>query len=106
MITNEEAARIAKAFVDKNFPPEAGEPPVVVDASATVEKAYGWIFHYDTATALETGDPDESLLGGGPLLVLREDGRIVRFSSAYSTDAALKAYEADPTRFPHLEPGG
>jgi immunity protein 35 of polymorphic toxin system len=104
VITYEEAARIAQTFVDQSFPPEPGEPPVVVDAPATVERPYGWIFRYDTATALETGDPDESLLGAAPLLVLREDGRIVRFSSAYSIDTASKAYEADPSQFRHLPP--
>jgi hypothetical protein len=101
VITREEAVRLATAFVERNSPPG---PLVLLDTSATAERPYGWLFRYDTATALKTGDPDESLLGCGPLLVRREDGRIVRFSSAYSTDAALRAYERDPARFSHIDP--
>jgi hypothetical protein len=101
VITREEAARIATIFVEQTFPPE---PLIRLDTSVTAERPYGWLFRYDTATALETGDPDESRLGCGPLLVLREDGRIVPFSSAFSADAALQAYERNPVRFPAIEP--
>jgi hypothetical protein len=96
-MTREDAARIAQEFLDQIYRRDSGHPAVVVAESAAVERPYGWLFVYDTAEALRTGEP--GLVGNGPLLVRREDGKIIEFSSFYTSESALQAYEEDPGRF-------
>jgi hypothetical protein len=92
MITNgDEARRIADAHLRREYG-DAGRPDVVIVESATRERPCGWLYLYTTAHG-------PSLLGAGPFLVRREDGRIVEFSSFYSVEAAADAYEEDPARF-------
>lgn len=97
MITKDDAARVAQEFLDRTYRRDSGHPAVVIAESATVERPYGWLFVYNTAEALRTGGP--GLVGNGPLLVRREDGKIVQFSSFYTSESALEAYEEDPGRF-------
>jgi hypothetical protein len=96
-MTRDDATRIAQGFLRETYPHDSGHPAVVIAESATVEKPYGWLFVYDTAEALRTGG--HGLVGNGPLLVRREDGKIIEFSSFYSSESALEAYEEDPARF-------
>ncbi|GLY85572.1 YrhB domain-containing protein [Actinoallomurus iriomotensis] len=96
-MTRDDAVRIAQEFLDRTYRRDRGHPAVAIAESATVEKPYGWLFVYDTAEALRTGGP--GLTGNGPLLVRREDGKIVEFSSFYTSESALDAYEEDPGRF-------
>jgi hypothetical protein len=95
VITRDDAIRIAEEFLREVYPRESR--PVAIAESATVEKPYGWLFVYDTAEALRTGEP--GLVGNGPLLVRRQDGRIIEFSSFYTSASALEAYEEDPAGF-------
>lgn len=98
-MTREAATRIAKLFIERTFPADQ-YPRIVIIDSATIESPYGWMFVYTTEKALETRDSNYGLIGAGPVLVRREDGRIVEFSSKYTPQAALQAYEQDPARFP------
>jgi hypothetical protein len=93
LITRQDAERIARDFVAREFPPEDGAEDVVLDDLATVERPYGWLFVYTTATFLRTRDPADGLAGGGPLLILREDGTIIDFPSFHTPKSALEAYE-------------
>jgi hypothetical protein len=98
MIAGSEALKLMQEFLAKEHP--AGG--VAVNVAATVERPYGWIFSYNTIRALETGDYTQGLVGNGPLLVRRNDGRIIRFPSLYSAVAAAEAYEENPNRFPPI----
>ncbi|MBO0854673.1 MAG: hypothetical protein J2P18_13015 [Nocardia sp.] len=93
MITKQEAERIARTFVAEEFPPREGAEEVVIDDDATIERPYGWLFTYTTASYVRTRDPDDGLAGAGPLLILREDGAIIPYTSIYTTEAALQDYE-------------
>jgi|1185.fasta_scaffold257390_2 hypothetical protein len=93
MITKDEAERIAGDFLTREFP-TTDEVKLVIDDSATVEKPYGWVFIPTTARYLQTGDFDDQFIGAGPLLVQREDGKLVEFSSMYSTAMVVAEYEA------------
>ncbi|MFD9944497.1 YrhB domain-containing protein [Nonomuraea sp. NPDC059023] len=94
MISREAAERVARDFVAREFPDLEGAEEVAVDDAATIEKPYGWLFTYTTVSYLRTRDPGEGLAGAGPLLVLREDGRIIDFPSFHTRESALEAYES------------
>ncbi len=54
---------------------------VVIDAK-TIDKAYGWVFFYNSRTFIETGDIMHSLVGGGPVVVLAATGEVHELGSA------------------------
>jgi hypothetical protein len=72
----------------------AADVPVVAFDDTAIERPYGWFFEFGNAE-LSAG-----LRGAGPVLVLRENGGVVEFSSAYDPETAAEAYETDPTKFP------
>ncbi|MGI5224137.1 YrhB domain-containing protein [Actinoallomurus sp. CA-142502] len=94
-----EAKRIVQDYLNNMYPLEGGFPTVAVVESETVERPYGWFFFYNAVQALEMGNMGHSLIGNGPILVRRGDGKVVEFSSFYSVNAAVTAYEADPAKF-------
>jgi len=101
LITVEDAERIVEELIHSAYRNRFGEERVVVDGEYTVERDYGWLFAVNTVGFVRTRDPEKGLVGNGPLLVLRDGGGIVRFSSAFFTpDMALAAYERDPGQFP------
>ena len=67
---------------------------VVAFDDTAIERPYGWFFEFGSA------EPGAGMRGAGPVLVLRETGGIVEFSSAYDPETAAEAYEMDPARFP------
>jgi Immunity protein 35 len=93
VITRADAERIVRDYIAREFPPGEGEEEFAVNDEATIERPYGWLFVYTTATYLVTRDPQDGVLGAGPLLVLREDGRVVAFPSYHSRESALEEYE-------------
>lgn len=95
MITKEEARRIAETYLRslRSKPCPEGEERVV-DDEWTIERDYGWLFVYNTAEYVRTRSRRHRLIGNGPLLVRRDDGSVVEFSSAYDGEEALAEYEA------------
>ncbi|GAA3674877.1 hypothetical protein GCM10022224_043990 [Nonomuraea antimicrobica] len=95
MITRAEAERVVRDYVAREFAPEEGEEEFAVNDEATMERPYGWFFVYTTATYLVTRDPQNGVAGAGPLLVLREDGRIIDFPSYHTQESAAEEYERE-----------
>ena len=58
-----------------------------------VTRPYGWAFAYQPKMFLESGNSDDSLVGPGPLLVLRHDGSIVFLFTGRTIENELLAYE-------------
>ncbi|GAA2207366.1 hypothetical protein GCM10009850_028240 [Nonomuraea monospora] len=94
MIDEDEAGQIAREFV-RRLSPEYGDDRLVLNEAATIEKPYGWLFTYTTAAYLRTHDQEYALIGAGPVLVLRESGRVIDFPSYRSQESVLKAYEEE-----------
>ncbi len=46
------------------------------------EYDWGWVFHYNTRTWIETGDDEHALIGNAPYLVNRQTGELAVGSSA------------------------
>lgn len=104
MITKQDAVRILDDYLNRGrYGPYTGDEERVVDDALTLERGYGWLFTYNRAEYFRAHDPHQSLVGNGPVLVRREDGAVIRFSSAYDGEEALAAYEADPGKFPPAE---
>jgi hypothetical protein len=84
-ITREQARQIAVEYLASNYPDCAlfeGE----------TEKAYGWIFGWNSRKYVESRRSQDFYYGNGPLLVDREDGRIVEFGSG-DFEECLTEYE-------------
>ncbi len=88
-MTKQEAEEIARRYL---APPRFGPLDVVIIPSATVEKEYGWIFHYQRRDYVE-GKYKHGLIGNGPLLV-EKSGNIVRFPSSSPVEKSIRRYEA------------
>jgi len=69
VITESDARRIAEAELATSY------YPAVI--TRVVEQDRGWEFHWDYAAYVETGDRYYSVIGGGPILVSRQDGSII-----------------------------
>jgi hypothetical protein len=65
---------------------------VVILPDATVEKPYGWIFHYELKEYLE-GKTRHPMIGNCPLLV-EKSGKIVLFPTSLSLRESIRRYEA------------
>lgn len=104
MITRQDAVRIVDDYLNRGrYEPYTGDEERVIDDELTLERDYGWLFTYNRAEYFRARDPLQSLVGNGPVLIRREDGVVIRFSSAYSSEEALAAYEADPGKFAAVE---
>ena len=53
---------------------------------------FGWVFHYDPARHIETGDFQDGLVGNAPLIVDRHRGQIVETGTARETDYYVNNY--------------
>ena len=78
----------------------------IVDASVS-ELREGWIFYYQSAEFLETGDVSKALAGNNPMFVTRADGEIFFLSQHRPLIESMAAYRAcgDPnaTFVPEVE---
>lgn len=55
----------------------------------TEVNALGYVFFYNTKRYWETNDPMTSLAGNGPILVLREDGKVVELLANQTVEASI-----------------
>ena len=85
MISFEKAKQIA---LDK-----IGPDCALID-DATLEKPYGWYFHYQSKAYLRSGDDMDVLVGNGGFIVEREGGYVFAFNTAYPLKRHFAAYEA------------
>jgi Immunity protein 35 len=42
----------------------------------TQEESFGWVFFYNSAKFIETGNPRDSLAGNAPIVVFRDSGNV------------------------------
>lgn len=58
----------------------------------TEEHDFGWVFHYDSAEHIQTGDFRGGLVGNAPLIVDRNSGQIVETGTAHETEYYVNNY--------------
>lgn len=74
MPTLDLAAARAIALAALNESDDEAERALLDDATETYD--FGWMFYYQLAEYVRTGDPDLLLAGNGPLLVNRSTGEV------------------------------
>jgi hypothetical protein len=80
MVSREEAKQILLAVLkDRGV---GGVDGVTILDSHTIEKPYGWAFFYNSKKFLDSGDILDSLVGGGPVVVLAQTGMVHELGSA------------------------
>ena len=72
----------------------ASKSDCVLVEGATREYPRCFVFIYQSKKFVETGDFGEMLVGHGPVLISREDGRVFETGSAFPTDHYVEAFEA------------
>jgi len=58
------------------------------------EFAVGWVFSYQTARYVATGDFDEMVVGNAPMFVARSDGQLEFLSTHQPLEKSVNAYRA------------
>jgi len=51
--------------------------PIEMHNDMTIERRLAWVFFYNSKEYIETGDYRSALLGAGPVVVYKADGRVV-----------------------------
>ena len=82
---------------------KAASPAVAIIPEATIEKAWGWVFFYDSAAYLEGEDDDGWLCGNAPYIVERKTGMVHETGTADPIEYYIENFEA--TGDPYGKPG-
>ncbi len=61
-------------------------------AEITGEYDFGWVFYYNSAKFIETGDSREALLGNAPLIINKESAELVVTGTAHDTSYYVNNY--------------
>lgn len=86
-----EAATIAEAYIanmQQEYPIE-----IEINHDITEEHSVGYVFFYNSTEFWKTRDMSVSLVGNGPLLILRSSGELVVLPSYQSVKKSVAAYE-------------
>lgn len=96
-LTQAQSLAIAQQRVDEMS--RTGEPMRIAHAE---EVDIGWVFYYDSAHFLDTGDQSAQLLGNAPLFVDASSGQLFVLGTARSYLDYLETYRAcgDPHGIP------
>jgi hypothetical protein len=89
MITQSEAQSLAEAYLQSQ-----GIANVAILPTSTNEKAFGWVFFYQSREHLETADASFALAGNAPLIVNRHDGSVSPTGTAFPLARYFAEYEA------------
>ncbi len=91
MITKDEAERIALEFLHKKE--TNSSIPMYLVKEATIERDFGWVFHYNSRAYLETRELRHHLAGNSPFIVDRRDGSIHVTGTAKPVEFYISEYE-------------
>ena len=92
MITFEEARKRVIVEISKADPYSPDMVLEVID-DATIEKEWGWVFFYDSAAHLRSGDIRDAIAGNAPIIVDRSTGELVITGTAWPIDKYIEDYE-------------
>jgi hypothetical protein len=73
MLTKSEAEELVKRELRQMETPEL---PFDIVESATLEKAYGWVFFYNSKRFIETQESIYQLAGNGPIFINKVTGAV------------------------------
>ncbi len=90
MISRTDADYAVKRFLSKLETPEL---EFLVINDKTIEKAFGWIYFYNSKKFLETGNIIYRLAGNGPIVVDKETGAIIPLGTNKPVATLIEEYE-------------
>jgi Immunity protein 35 len=93
VIDVESARIIAKRTIDA-YADDCGEPLALLDAR-TLESDFGWVFFYESARFLETGEFAARMAGNAPLIVSRANGEVIVTGTAMTVAHYLARHAGD-----------
>ena len=92
MITFEEAKKRVIVEISKTDPYSPDMELEVID-NATIEKEWGWVFFYDSAAHLRSGDFRDAIAGNASIIVNRASGELIVTGTAWPIDKYIEDYE-------------
>jgi hypothetical protein len=92
MITIDDAMALVQSEISKE---NLYEPDLVLEIldSETLEKEWGWVFFYDSADHIRTGDDKYAICGNAPFIVNRTSGELVATGTAWPIEKYIEDYE-------------
>jgi hypothetical protein len=87
MIDGSQAERRAREFIAEYS--RQGVDSVLVEED-TLEEPFGWVFFYESAAFLQSGETSDRLAGNLPLNVFRDTGEVRTTGTAYPLDFYLE----------------
>lgn len=93
MISITQAKQLAHSHLS-SLSKELEPDSVVIIDSATIERAFGWVFFYQSREHAESGNPIHCLAGNAPLIVDRLSGNVVTTGTVHPIEHYLAEYEA------------
>lgn len=91
MIDYENAEKIAKNYVSSmQGATEAAD--LVLVGEETLTEGFGWVFFYNSAKWLETGDIRYAIAGNAPFIVDANDGSVSEMGTAEPIEVYIDEY--------------
>ncbi len=91
MISADKARAIVEAEI--SLPGSPNQPLMAILEDSTIEREWGWVFFYQSAQYLETGNPKDQLAGNAPYIVNRQTGELVATGTAWPIEKYIEDYE-------------
>lgn len=91
MVTVEQAAERVEAFVQGCAEGDLGRVRVVL--SRTQDRGAYWVFFYDSAKYLDSGDRRDALIGNAPVIYEKLSGRMLATGTAEPLSYYLRLFE-------------
>jgi hypothetical protein len=93
VISLEEAHRRVAKFLRQPSPYSDDPNDLVVIDESTIERPWGWVFFYDSATHIRSGSLDDMVAGNAPVLVERESGRLFLTGTSEPAEHYIALFE-------------
>lgn len=90
-MTRSDARAVAEKYLQAKQPTEGIE--LVILEAETLERAFGWVFFYDSKRHIETGSFRDAIAGNAPLVVTKADGRVHETGTAHPLEHYLEEFE-------------
>jgi hypothetical protein len=91
-MSHDEAAALARSLIEQMEASDPQDRLVLVDAS-TIERPFGWVFFYDSARHMKTGDDRHRVFGNAPIIVDKRNGSAHFTGTCFPIEYYIKAYE-------------
>jgi len=59
----------------------------------TIEKDWGWVFFYQSAAFIKSGDFCDMIGGNAPIIINKQTGKLIYTGTAYDIEHYIKEYE-------------